>query len=230
MATRMISFYGLFVLGVFSFSTPAAADEAVSCTGALHRALETVPDGLQATARTALPESCRAIGPIKLGMSTTEVLAALGQPNKRTAVKDHPENVDVVYVYPRDLNAQLARNPVSADKIHYSELGIRFHEGQVQNIAVFSNIKAPPPFKLLGRAVGSDVGGILKDIGGSPEWNASRDYVQYPGMPIGISVDPATYGIVGVDIADQKQDLDTFNVQGLILIKDERAGLFRGFQ
>lgn len=227
MAPRLIPLCGLLFLGILSPSIQAATDETARCPDALRQAFEGTSNNSQAT---TLPDTCRAIGPVKLGMSKTQVLAALGRPDKEITTRDHPENLDVVYVYPRDLNAQMARNPVPASKMYYSELGIRLDNGVVKNIVIFANVKAPPPFKILGHAIGSDIGGILKEIGGSAEWNSSKDYVQYQMMPIGISVDPDTQGIVGLGIADHKQDLDTFDAPGLILIKDNATGLFKGFQ
>jgi hypothetical protein len=229
MAFRLISFCGLLVLGMVSFPVNAAIEDAANCAGALHRAFATQSDKPEAMADVVLPEPCRSIGPVKLGMTRSEVLAALGHPDQERTSRDHPETADVLYVYPRDLNAQLARNPLPADKINYSQLGVRFQDGKVTNIVTFANLKAPLPFKLLGRAAGSDIGDILKEMGGSPEWNASHDYIQFQSMPIGLSIDPATSGIVGLDIANQKRDLDTFSVQGLTLTKDKKAGLFSGF-
>ncbi|WP_369975758.1 secreted signal peptide protein [Xanthomonas bundabergensis] len=216
MTPRSLSLLGLLALG----TVLAAGAEAATCTSALHQAFASSSDA------AALPAPCRRIGPVELGMSKQQVQAALGQPDALRSDDAHPDTSSAVYLYPRGFNAQLARKPLAADRLDYSQLGLRFRNGKVVNIVAFANPKAPFPFQLLAPA--ADAGSVLKRIGGQPQWNASRDYVQFAAMPIGLNVDPDTSRIVGLDIADNKQDLDAFALPALRLSKDAGSGLVGG--
>lgn len=218
MTPRSLSLLGLLACGL----ALSAGAEAAACTGALRQAFAAAPDA------AALPAPCRRIGPVELGMSQQQVLAALGQPDATRTDDAHPDTSSAVYLYPRRFNAQLARKPLAADKLDYSQLGIRLRGGKVVNIVAFANPKAPFPFQLLAPSAAADAGRVLKQIGGQPQWNASRDYVQFAAMPIGLNVDPDTSRVIGLDIADSKQDLDTFALPALRLSKDAGSGLVGG--
>lgn len=224
--------HALLVLAAVALPIQAVAASA-DCIGALRDAFAstdtkaTVPAGRGT--RIALPDACTHLGPLALGMTRSQVLAAMGAPDKERNPKDHPGTADLLYVYPRDLNAQLARKPVAADEIAYSQLRGRIQQDKVTAISTFANAKAPLPFALLGRPAGTKIDGLMAALGGHPQWNASRDYVQFPSVPLGLSVDPDTAGLAGVDIADRMTSLETFGGQGLNLTKDKASGLVNGF-
>ncbi|MFC6841651.1 secreted signal peptide protein [Xanthomonas theicola] len=218
MTPRSLSLLGLLALG----TVLSAGAEAAACTSALHQAFASSSDA------AALPAPCRRIGLVELGMSKQQVQAALGQPDALRTDDAHPDTSSAVYLYPPGFNAQLARKPLAADRLDYSQLGLRFRNGKVVNIVAFANPKAPFPFQLLAPAADADADSVLKRIGGQPQWNASRDYVQFAAMPIGLNVDPDTSRIVGLDIADSKQDLDAFALPALHLSKDAGSGLVGG--
>ncbi|MET4674703.1 secreted signal peptide protein [Luteibacter sp. ME-Dv--P-043b] len=228
MRSHIIPLYGLLVLGIVAFPVHAngMADD---CVGALHHEFATANDTVDTSAHATLPDACTHLGPLALGMTRSQVLAAMGAPDKERTAKDHPGTADLLYVYPRDLNAQLARKPVTADQIAYSQLRVRIQQDKVTAISTFANAKAPLPFALLGQPAGTKIDGLMAALGGHPQWNASRDYVQFPSVPFALSVDPDTAGLVGVDIADRMTSLATFSGQGLNLTKDKASGLVNGF-
>jgi len=222
MTSRSLSLFALLAFGMAMLQAKAASSAADACTCALHQAFAA------STTAAALPAPCTRIGPIALGMRQEQVLAALGQPDVTRTSAAHPDTLSVVYLYPHEFDAQLARQPRPADALAYGQLAIRFRNGQVTNMIAFSHPDVPLPFDLLGQPVGTDVDRVLQAIGGSPQWNASRDYVQFPAMPLGVDVDPGTSTIVGLDIATTKQDLDGFGLPALQLSKDASNGMVNG--
>ncbi|ADX45850.1 conserved hypothetical protein [Paracidovorax avenae ATCC 19860] len=202
------------------------------------------PDGVQAGAEcrealgqafsaqdpvAALPEACRRLGPVALGMRQQDVVDALGKPDATRHGAARPDTV-LVYLYPRGLNERLARHPLPPGSLDHGELAIRFRDGRVVNIIAFGPHGKLPGFGLPGLALGADVGTQLQAVGGHPRWNASRDYVQFAAMPLGLEVDPDTSAVIGIDIAATKQDLEHFSLPPLRLHKDGRSGLVSGIR
>jgi len=226
MPRSSIHLCGLLVLGMVAFPVHAAS-MTDDCIGALRHAFAN--DAVGADTHAALPNACTHLGPLALGMTRSQVMAAMGAPDKERNTKDRPDTADLLYVYPRDLNAQLARRPVATDQIAYSQLRVRIQQDKVTAISTFADAKAPLPFALLGRPAGTKIDGLMAELGGHPQWNASRDYVQFPSVPLGLSVDPDTAALIGVDIADRMTSMATFGGQGLNLTKDKASGLVNGF-
>ncbi|KAB7766374.1 secreted signal peptide protein [Xanthomonas maliensis] len=222
MATRRLTLLGLLLSGMVAFSAQAAGNLPDACTAALKRAFAAAVD-----AKT-LPNACKRIGPVTLGMSKQEVMAALGQPDiTHTDAKD-PDTLSIAYLYPREFKAQLVQHPRPVDTLVYSQLTVRFRNDRVINLVAFANMKIPLPFNLLGQPVGTHIDRILQAIGGEPLWNASRDYVQFKDLPLAMDVDPDTSAIIGLGIADTKDDLESFSPLGLQLLKDPQSGLING--
>jgi len=222
MAPRFLSLCGLLALGLAFSRAHAAGSDAAACTHALHQVFA----GTSSAA--TLPPSCTRLGPVALGMRRQQVLAALGQPDITRRDTAHPDTLSVVYLYPRGFGAQLAQQPRPAAALAYSQLAVRFRHDRVVNVIASATPGVPLPFDLLGQPVGTHVDRVLQAIGGQPQWNASRDYVQFAAMPLGLEVDPDTSALVGLDIAATKQDLDSFALPGLQLSKDTQSGLVNG--
>ncbi|PKV12866.1 secreted signal peptide protein [Xanthomonas prunicola] len=214
--------FGLLLVGLVVPQSQAAGNDGMACTRALHQAFAT-----SANAAT-LPIACTRIGPVALGMRKQQVLAALGQPDVTRTDAADPDRLSLLYLYPRDFKAQLAQHPRPTGALVHSELAVGFRNDRVSNLIAFADPKAPLPFDLLGQPVGTHIDRILPAIGGSPQWNASRDYIQFAAIPLGIDVDPDTSAIVGLNIATTKQELDNFGLPGLDLLKDAKSGLVNG--
>lgn len=222
MTPRSLSLFGLLAFGMAIAQAHAAGSDAAACTHALQQAFAA------SASATTLPAACTRIGPIALGMRKQQVLAALGQPDVTRADAAHPQTLSIVYLYPRELNAQLARHPLAAGTLAYSQLAVGLRDDRVTNLIAFADPKVPLPFDLLGQPAGTPIDRLLQAIGGQPQWNASRDYVQFATMPLGLDVDPDTSSIVGLNIAASKADLDSFGLPGLQLRKDAHSGLVNG--
>ncbi|MCW0403582.1 hypothetical protein NB689_001965 [Xanthomonas sacchari] len=222
MASRFFPLFGLLALCMAYSQAHAAGSDAAACTHALHQAL--AGSGSAAT----LPTPCARLGSVALGMRKQQVLAALGQPDITRSDAAHPDTLSVVYLYPRGFNALLAQQPRPATALRYSQLAVRFRNDRVTNLIAFATPDAPLPFELLGQPAGTHVDRVLQAIGGQPQWNVSRDYVQFAAMPLGLEVDPETSTIVGLDLAATKQDLDSFALPGVQLRKDAQSGLING--
>ncbi|UYC10617.1 secreted signal peptide protein [Xanthomonas sp. CFBP 8445] len=219
MAPRFLSLFGLLVLGMTFPQARAAGSDAAACTHALHQALA------DTSSAATLPPPCGRLGPVALGMRKQQVLAALGQPDITRSDATHPDTLSVVYLYPRGFNAQLAQQPQPATALRYSQLAVRLRNDRVTNLIASASPDAPLPFDLLGQPAGTHIDRVLQAIGGQPQWNASRDYVQFAAMPLGLEVDPETSAIIGLDLAATKQDLDSFALPGLQISKDAQSGL-----
>ncbi|SFD97223.1 secreted signal peptide protein [Paracidovorax konjaci] len=222
MLFRSLPLFGTLAFGMVLNPACAAGADAAACPGALHAAFAVSGDA------SVLPATCRHIGPVALGMGRQEVSAALGPPDVVRTDAAHPGTVRVVYLYPRGLNAQLAARPRPAGAFRYGELALRFRDGRVTNAMAYAPPGVAFPFDLLGDAAGAQVGAVLQAIGGQPQWNASRDYVQFAAMPVGIDIDPATSRVIGLGVADSKQDLYTFGLPALRLTRDAHTGLVSG--
>lgn len=222
MASRFFPLFGLLALFMAYSQAHAAGSDAAACMHALHQALA----GTSSAA--TLPPPCARLGPVALGTRKQQVLAALGQPDITRSDAAHPDTLSVVYLYPRGFNAQLAQQPQPATALRYSQLAVRFRNDRVTNLIAFANADAPLPFDLLGQPAGTHIDRVLQAIGGQPQWNASRDYVQFAAMPLGLEVDPETSALIGVYVAATKQDLDSFALPGLQISKDAQSGLVNG--
>lgn len=179
---------------------------------------------------TTLPVACAHIGPVALGMRKQQVLAALGPPDVTHADAADPSRLSLLYLYPRGFNARLAEHPRPVGTLVHGELAVGFRKNRVSNLIAFADPKAPLPFKLLGHPVGTHLNRILQAIGGNPQGNDSRDYIQFPAMPLGLDVDPDTFAIVGLNIATTKEELDNFRLPGLNLLKVPKSGLINGIR
>ncbi|AVS95719.1 secreted signal peptide protein [Paracidovorax avenae] len=226
MVPKPPAFAGLVCAVVFlgaahAASAPDGAQEGAACSAALRQVF---PAQDQAA---ALPAPCRRLGPVALGMRQQDVLAALGKPDATRHGACRHETT-IAYLYPRGLNERLASHPLPPGSLDHGELAIRFRDGRVVNIIAFGPHGELPGFGLPGLALGADVGTVLQAVGGHPQWNASRDYVQFAAMPLGLEVDPDTSAVVGIDIAATKQDLEHFSLPPLRLHKDGRSGLVSG--
>ncbi|UXA52196.1 secreted signal peptide protein [Xanthomonas prunicola] len=219
MSRSSLSLFGLLLLGLVAPQSHAAGSDGLACTRALHQALAT-----SANAAT-LPVACTRIGPVALGMRKQQVLAALGQPDVTRTDAADPGRLSLLYLYPRDFKAQLAQHPRPAGTLVHSELAVGLRNDRVSNLIALADPKAPLPFDLLGQPAGILIDRILPAIGGNPQWNASRDYIQFAAVPLGMDVAPDTSAIVGLNIATTKQELDNFGLPGLDLLKDAKSGL-----
>ncbi|KEZ97551.1 secreted signal peptide protein [Xanthomonas vasicola] len=224
MSQYSLSLLGLLLFGLVVPQSHAASKDGIACTDALHQAFAT-----SASAAT-LPVACTRIGPVALGMRMQQVLAALGQPDvTRTDAADQGR-LSLLYLYPRNFKAQLAQHPRPAGKLIQRAFAVGFRNARVSNLIAFADPKAPLPFDLLGQPAGTHIDRILPAIDGSPQWNASRDYVQFAAMPLGVDVDRDTSAIVGLNIATTKQEMDNFGLSGPDLLKDAKSGLISGIR
>ncbi|CBA16397.1 hypothetical protein [Xanthomonas albilineans] len=219
---RFISLLGLLAFSMAVRQAHATGTDGAACTHALHQAFAASPNA------AILPAPCRHIGPVALGMRKDEVLAALGQPDATRSDAKHPDTLRVMYLYPRDFKARLAQHPLPLQMLGFTSLTVSFRNDRVINVDIFVCLSVPLPFDLLGKPVGTHVDRILQAIGGSPQWNASRDYIQFSAMPLSLEVDPDTSAIVGLDIAANKDDLYNFGMFNLNLLKDPKSGLING--
>ncbi len=224
MASRFLALFGLLALGTVFSQAHAAGNDATACTHALQRAFA------GSNGAAALPSPCTHLGPVALGMRKQQVLAALGQPDITRRDAAHPDTLSVVYLYPREFNAQLAQQPRPAGALAYSQLAVRFRHDRVVNLIALANPTARLPFDLLGQPADTRIDRVLQAIGGQPQWNASRDYVQFAAMPLGLQVDPDTSALIGLDLAATKRDLDDVALPALQLSKDTASGLVNGLR
>ncbi|WP_372381270.1 secreted signal peptide protein [Xanthomonas sp. NCPPB 1754] len=224
MPRHPLLFCGLLLFGLVAPPSRAAGNDGKACSRALHQTFTT------SASATTLPVACAHIGPLALGMRKQQVLAALGQPDVTHTDAVDPNRLSLLYLYPRDIKAQLAQHPRRAGTLVQGELAVGLRNDRVSNLIAFADQRAPPPFHLLGHPVGTQINRILQTIGGSPQWNASRDYVQFSAMPLAIDVDPDTLAIVGLNIATTKQELDNFELPGLNLLKNPTRGLINGIR
>ncbi|OAX55723.1 hypothetical protein [Xanthomonas graminis] len=222
MPHRSFSLLGILAFGMAVAQANATGNDAAACTRMLHQAFAASSNA------STLPAPCTHIGPVALGMHKQQVLALLGQPDITRADAEHPDTLSVMYLYPRDFKAQLARHPRPVGTLVYSQLALRFRNDRVINLIAFADLKVPLPFDLLGQPVGTHIDRLLQAIGGNAQWNASRDYVQFAAMPLAVDVDPDTSAIVGLNIAATKEDLYNFSPLGLQLLKDAKSGLVNG--
>ncbi|MBZ3488985.1 secreted signal peptide protein [Xanthomonas perforans] len=222
MPRHSLLFCGLLLFGLVAPPSRAASNDGKACSRALHLTFIT------SASATTLPAACAHIGPLALGMRKQQVLAALGQPDVTHTDAVDPNRLSLLYLYPRDIKAQLAQHPRRA--VVQGELAVGLRNDRVSNLIAFADQRAPLPFHLHGHPVGTHINRILQTIGGSPQWNASRDYVQFSAMPLGIDVDPDTLAIVGLNIATTKQELDNFDLPGLNLLKSPTSGLINGIR
>ncbi|MBV6895119.1 secreted signal peptide protein [Xanthomonas euvesicatoria] len=224
MPRHSLLFCGLLLFGLVAPPSRAASNDGKACSRALHLTFIT------SASATTLPAACAHIGPLALGMRKQQVLAALGQPDVTHIDAVDPNRLSLLYLYPRDIKAQLAQHPRRAGTLVQGELAVGLRNDRVSNLIAFADQRAHLLFHLLGHPVGTHINRILQTIGGSPQWNASRDYVQFSAMPLGIDVDPDTLAIVGLNIATTKQELDNFDLPGLNLLKSPTSGLINGIR
>lgn len=98
---------------------------------------------------SAIPAACWRIGPLALGMTSADVLGAIGPADY--AEKDHEKiagkDTDVVhwlYVLPRNYPAQLAAHPVDRLKFRPTPLNIMFVDDRAATIVIGGGARTGP--------------------------------------------------------------------------------------
>ncbi|MFW9355653.1 secreted signal peptide protein, partial [Xanthomonas perforans] len=105
MPRHSLLFCGLLLFGLVAPPSRAASNDGKACSRALHLTFIT------SASATTLPAACAHIGPLALGMRKQQVLAALGQPDVTHTDAVDPNRLSLLYLYPRDIKAQLAQHP-----------------------------------------------------------------------------------------------------------------------
>lgn len=152
-----------------------------------------------------LPPSCRAIGPVKLGMTKRELFALLGTPDNQ--YRDGAHNDMLVYVLPRNLNAALARHPRTRQYFdaHEVEASVRVHADRIVFIGVTGVRSSPVARYGMGvMSVGGRVAALTQILKVQPIWNNSHDTFNLFPYPIFITTMPyhGALRITGISIAD----------------------------
>ena len=97
---------------------------------------------------------CWRVGPLRLAMTRAQVEARLGVPDLETTLVDDLDGgrtyPTAVYVFPRDLAARLAANPLPA--VRFQILELAFRDGHLVRIGNTAAVRTPGAACTAGRA------------------------------------------------------------------------------
>lgn len=139
MPRHPLLFCGLLLFGLVAPPSRAAGNDGKACSRALHQTFTT------SASATTLPVACAHIGPLALGMRKQQVLAALGQPDVTHTDAVDPNRLSLLYLYPRDIKAQLAQHPRRAGTLVQGELAVGLRNDRVSNLIAFADQRRPRP-------------------------------------------------------------------------------------
>ncbi|USI72792.1 hypothetical protein [Sphingomonas morindae] len=192
-------------------AVPVAAQPAPSCAAAL------------APGAQSLPEACRRIGPVALGMSAAAVQTALGAPDYRSA-----DGGAAAYLFPRHLDAALARRPVKAAALRHSELVIAYRQGKVAGMALTAGTGLVPDFAARGFGIGTPLAAMIRAYGPPRRWNGSHDEASYDPLPLSFMVDDEAHRVFGVTIGQSRAAAESVPQVALALRKAPGSDLVSG--
>lgn len=136
-----------------------------------------------------LPAECRAMGPLHLGMSDTQMIKVLGKPDAEAS--DRVGYSSVVYVFPRDLAAHLRKTPEPSTWFwtHAAFLRVVLDHGTIVGITSYASRPKSLPYAVGDIAPGEPVAKFLHEVRTPAIWNASRDNIVLGSYPIEVTVD-----------------------------------------
>jgi len=209
----------LFALALLTLSATLDA-HAGSCASAL-TVRKVVP-------MQPLPRACAAMGPFRLGMTYAAMIATMGTPS--AAASPSAGNREAVYVFPRNLEAELKRHPaLQQDDVHFGYVEVMFHDDKVVDVSAFIPRGVAFPYSVGGIAIGSAIGSVQARSKAPLSWNTSRDHVWLGAYPIGIGVGP-NRRINAIDIENKPiMNMRTYGPR-FWWTTDPRNGLIRGYQ
>lgn len=153
-----------------------------------------------------LPPSCRSLGPIELGLTKHELFAVMGHPDGQFREPYAADDV-VVYVLPRNFNANLAKHPRTRQYFYAHQITISaaIHKGRVVFIEMTGVRSTPSTVYGTGvMSIGGNVDALLEQLKIEPGWNNSHDAFNLFPYPIFINTLPykGTLRVVGISIAN----------------------------
>ena len=149
-----------------------------------------------------LPPECRALGPIYLGMSASELVAALGPPDQMVTSNDGLHGA--IYAFPRHVGSRYQKGFKTVIYFHKDAAGqiqAVLQGGKVISIHVSGNSREAVPYSVGGIAIGQPLEELLRNVKASPRWNATRNRAMFVPYPLDVQVDPRTRQIRGITIA-----------------------------
>jgi hypothetical protein len=167
----------------------------------------------------AIPESCWRFGPLNLGMTRAEAQTALGAPDASEPAegmhlgRSYPAE-RALYVYPRDLAAQLACNPVRGAEFDPLALELVYSQDRLVALSVSDTHRTdyarciaaegksgPPaapvpfPYDFYGIRRGTPLSKLADVFGRSGNTNNSKDFWEYWPVPIAVGGEEQVGGL-----------------------------------
>lgn len=175
-----------------------------------------------------LPHACAAMGPFRLGMTYAAMIATMGTPS--ATASPSAGNRDAVYVFPRNLEAELKRHPVlQQDDVHFGYVEVIFHDDKAVDISAFVQQGVAFPYSVGGIAIGDAIDSLQARIKAPLSWNTSRDHVWLGAYPIGIGVGPKGR-INAIDIENEPNlNMRSYGPR-FWFATGSASGLIRGYQ
>lgn len=149
-----------------------------------------------------LPPDCRALGPIHLGMSAAELVAALGPPDQLVTSNDGLHGA--IYAFPRHVGSRYQKGFKTVIYFHKDvagEIQAVLQDGKVISIHASGNSGEAVPYSVGGIAIGQPLDELLRNAKTSPRWNATQSHAMFVPYPLDVQVDPRTRQIRGITIA-----------------------------
>lgn len=149
-----------------------------------------------------LPPECRALGPVYLGMSTSELVTALGPPDQLVTSNDGLHGA--IYAFPRHVGSRYQKGFKTVIYFHKDvagEIQAVLQDGKVISIHVSGNSGEAVPYSVGGIAIGQPLDELLRNAKTSPRWNAAQNHAMFVPYPLDVQVDPRTRQIRGITIA-----------------------------
>jgi hypothetical protein len=142
-----------------------------------------------------LPKACAKFGPLSLGMSRPDVEAIIGAPN---ILKDWSPQYEVAwYVYPRGLEIEIAKHPVTM--LSFTTLSLVYSEGKLVTIDSIDNERTGFNHETFRN--GRNIKDIRNSVKSPIFINRPHDYATTNNWPIGIGLDESSGNVVGLRIA-----------------------------
>lgn len=182
---------------------------AISCFGSVNAASAGCARDLVSQQTTTapsllfvLPAACRAMGPIHLGMSTTQMIKVLGEPDAEASGRAGYSST--VYVFPRDLAVHLRKKPEPSTYFwaHVAFLRVVLDHNTVVGITSYASRPGSLPYAVGDITPGEPVAKLLHEVKTPVIWNASRDNIVLGSYPIEVTVDDQR--INGITIATSR--------------------------
>jgi len=150
-----------------------------------------------------LPSACRAMGPLRLGMSCADVIKILNVPDASMAL-GHDEEV-LAYALPH-IPYPRGRNPSATADPSNGFLRIILDKGKVVDLTALGNGSSAAPYTVGDIAIGEPVNRLLRSITAPPLWNTSQDNVILGAYPIEVGLDENTHQLISINIFTSWKD------------------------